>query len=73
MNLSPILQRFVDKAPLPVMMHAVQQREFDAGQLDSWFEAVAQPEPATKSGHRMAPPNSATVYRRQIYAELDRR
>jgi hypothetical protein len=34
MNLSPILQRFVDKAPLPVMMRAVLQRAFDAVQLD---------------------------------------
>ena len=42
MNLSPILQRFVDKAPLPVMMRAVLERELDAVQLDRWFEAVAQ-------------------------------
>ena len=27
MNLSPILKRFVDKAPLPVMMRAVLERE----------------------------------------------
>ena len=42
MNLSPILQRFVDKAPLPVMMRAVLERELDAVQLDRWFETVAQ-------------------------------
>ena len=42
MNLSPILKRFVDEAPLPVMMRAVLERELDAVQLDSWFETVAQ-------------------------------
>lgn len=42
MNLSPILKRFVDKAPLPVMMRAVLERELDAVQLDRWFETVAQ-------------------------------
>jgi len=42
MNLSPILQRFVDKARLPVMMRALLQRELDAVQLDRWFESVAQ-------------------------------
>ena len=35
------LQRFVDKAPLPVMMRALE-RELDAMQLDSWFETLAQ-------------------------------
>jgi len=42
MNLSPILKRFVDKAPLPVMMRAVLERELDTARLDSWFETVAQ-------------------------------
>lgn len=42
MNLSPILKRFVDRAPLPVMMRAVLERELDAVQLDRWFETVAQ-------------------------------
>lgn len=48
LNLSPILQRFVDKAPLPlplplpVTMRAVLERELDAVQLDRWFETVAQ-------------------------------
>jgi hypothetical protein len=42
MNLSPILKRFVDKAPLPVMMRALLEREFDAVQLDRWIETVAQ-------------------------------
>lgn len=42
MNLSPILKRFVDKAPLPVMMRAVLERELDKARLDQWFEEVAQ-------------------------------
>ena len=42
MNLSPILQRFVDQAPLPVMMRAVLERELDAVQPDRLFETVAQ-------------------------------
>lgn len=42
MNLSPILKRFVDKAPLPVMMRAVLERELDTARLDNWFEEVAQ-------------------------------
>lgn len=42
MKFSPILQRFVDKARLPVMMRALLQRELDAVQLDRWFETVAQ-------------------------------
>lgn len=41
-NFSPILKRFVDKAPLPVMMRALLQRELDAVELDRWFETVAQ-------------------------------
>ena len=39
-NFSPILKRFVDKAPLPVMMRALLQRELDSVQLDRWFETV---------------------------------
>ena len=42
MNLTPILQRFADKARLPVMMRALLQRELDAVQLDHWFKTVAQ-------------------------------
>ncbi len=42
MKFSPVLQRFVDKARLPVMMRALLQRELDAVQLDRWFETVAQ-------------------------------
>lgn len=42
MKLSPVLQRFVEKARLPVMMRALLQRELDAVQLDRWFETVAQ-------------------------------
>ncbi len=42
MNLSPILKRFMDKAPLPVMMRAVLERELDKARLDQWFEEVAQ-------------------------------
>ena len=42
MNFSPVLQRFVNKAPLPVMMRALLQRELDSVQLDRWFETVAK-------------------------------
>ena len=42
MNFSPLLKRFAEKAPLPVMMRALLQRELDATQLDRWFETVAQ-------------------------------
>ena len=55
MNLSPILQRFVDKAPLPVMMRAVLQRAFDAVQLDHWFETVAQQQQYTRSNYSGTP------------------
>ena len=42
MKLSPLLNRFVEQARLPVMMRALLQRELDAVQLDRWFETVAQ-------------------------------
>ena len=42
MNLSPLLQRLVDRARLPVMMRAALERAFDAATLDRWFETVAQ-------------------------------
>jgi hypothetical protein len=42
MKLSPLLQRLVDRAQLPVMMRAALERAFDAATLDRWFETVAQ-------------------------------
>ena len=42
MKVSPLLQRLVDRARLPVMMRAALQRAFDAATLDRWFETVAQ-------------------------------
>ena len=42
MEVSPLLQRLVDRARLPVMMRAALQRTFDAATLDRWFETVAQ-------------------------------
>ena len=41
-NFSPLLTRVVDKAPLPVMMRALLQRELDSVQLARWFETVAK-------------------------------
>ena len=41
LNLTPLLQRFADRAPLPVMARALLEHQFSATRLDSWFEQVA--------------------------------
>ena len=41
LKLTPLLQRFADRAPLPVMARALLENHFSAGRLNSWFEAVA--------------------------------
>ena len=42
LNLTPLLQRFADRAPLPVMARALLEHHFSATRLDSWFEQVAE-------------------------------
>ena len=42
MEVSPLLQRLVERARLPVMMRAALERAFDAATLDRWIEPVAQ-------------------------------
>ena len=57
MKVSPLLQRLVDRARLPVMMRAALQRAFDAATLDRWFETVAQQQ-YTKKRKRSGNPSS---------------
>jgi hypothetical protein len=40
--LNPILQRFVERTPIPVMLRAVLERCLSPAQLDAWFKAVAE-------------------------------
>ena len=42
LSLTPLLQRFAERAPLPVMARALLENHFNAPQLDSWFEHVAE-------------------------------
>jgi hypothetical protein len=42
MELNPVLKRFAQRAPLPVMARAVLERCLNAQDLDAWFEGVAQ-------------------------------
>ena len=42
MELNPVLERFAQRAPLPVMARAVLERCLNAEELDAWFEQVAQ-------------------------------
>ena len=42
MELNPVLRRFAQRAPLPVMVRAVLERCLNAQELDAWFEQVAQ-------------------------------
>ena len=42
MELNPILERFAQRSPLPVMARAVLERCLNAADLDAWFEQVAQ-------------------------------
>ena len=42
MKLNPVLERFAQRSPLPVMARAVLERCLNAQDLDAWFEQVAQ-------------------------------
>lgn len=40
--LNPILDRFAERTPIPVMARSVLERCLNASQLDAWFETVAE-------------------------------
>lgn len=40
--LNPILERFAERTPIPVMARGVLERCLNAQQLDAWFETVAE-------------------------------
>ncbi|HPE70941.1 MAG TPA: transposase [Candidatus Competibacter sp.] len=40
--LNPILDRFAERTPIPVMARSVLERCLNARQLDAWFETVAE-------------------------------
>jgi len=40
--LNPILERFAERTPIPVMARGVLERCLSAQQLDAWFETVAE-------------------------------
>jgi IS4 transposase len=40
--LNPILERFAERTPIPVMARGVLERCLHPAQLDAWFESVAQ-------------------------------
>lgn len=42
LTLSPLLRRFVERAPIPVMARAVLERCLDAEYLDGWFDRVSE-------------------------------
>jgi hypothetical protein len=42
MELSPLLSRFAERTPLPVMARAVMERCLNAEQLDEWFHQVSE-------------------------------
>lgn len=42
LKLTPILQRFAERSPFPVMMRALFERCLDPARLDAWFEASAE-------------------------------
>ena len=42
MELNPVLRRFAERAPLPVMARAVLERCLNAQLLDAWFEKTAE-------------------------------
>lgn len=42
LTLSPLLERFAERSPLPVLARGVLERCLDTAQLDAWFEAVAE-------------------------------
>lgn len=42
LKLSPLLNRYSERLPLPVMSRALLERHFDGPQLDAWFGQVAE-------------------------------
>lgn len=42
LSLSPLLERFAERTPIPVMARALLERHLSGSQLDNWFETVAQ-------------------------------
>lgn len=42
LSLSPLLERFAERTPLPVMARGLLERHLSGPQLDSWFETVAE-------------------------------
>ena len=41
LSLSPLLERYSERLPLPVMARALLERHFDGPALDGWFDEVA--------------------------------
>ena len=41
MIIDALFQRFIEKAPLPVMVRALLERTFHPGRLDAWFDQTA--------------------------------
>ncbi|MCB1810242.1 MAG: hypothetical protein KDK04_00740, partial [Candidatus Competibacteraceae bacterium] len=41
-TLNPILDRFAERTPVPVMARSVLERCLNASQLDAWYETVAE-------------------------------
>lgn len=41
-DLNPVLRRFAERTPLPVMARAVLERCLNPAQLDAWFAQVAE-------------------------------
>ena len=70
MDLNPVLQRFGQRSPLPVMARAVLERCLNAQDLDAWFERVAQAQytktllvgadscPSTRGNPETSPPRA---------------
>jgi hypothetical protein len=42
LKLTPLLERFAERTPLPVLARGVLERCLDAPQLDAWFESIAE-------------------------------
>lgn len=40
LKLTPLLERFAERTPLPVLARGVLERCLDAPQLDAWFESI---------------------------------
>ncbi len=41
-KLNPVLRRFAERTPVPVMARAVLERCLNPAQLDAWFARVAE-------------------------------